>query len=429
MKPLKVLLITRECLRSDSNEGNTLLNLFAGLPVQLSNIYCKPGLPDNAACSSYFQLTDKMAVQSLLKKTPMGCRVEPDLAGQEDNLKGEQENKRLYDLFRNHNWEIFYLFREILWQLAGVKSNALIGFIKEVSPDVIVAPLCYSRYVLRLQRLAIKIAGAPAITYIYDDIYSLRQFRVSPVYWLNRFLLRRAIRKTLPLYQFAYTMTEQQAKEYKKYFKLPMKILRKGAEISLHTITKHRGVRLIYAGGIYYGRDRTLARVAAAVKVLRDQGNDVELHIYTGSPLKTRMRLKLQDGVASFVHPAVSAGELKQHYAESDIALHVESFQIKNALLTRLSFSTKIVDCLASGCAVLAICPSINAGWQYLKAQDAAICVDKLDQILPTLKELVSNGILRGEYSKKAENCLQANHDAYKVKDMLYADIQSLVEG
>lgn len=43
MEPLKILLITRECLRSDSNEGNTLLNLFAGLPVRLSNIYCKPG--------------------------------------------------------------------------------------------------------------------------------------------------------------------------------------------------------------------------------------------------------------------------------------------------------------------------------------------------------------------------------------------------
>lgn len=79
MKPLRVLLITRECLRSDSNEGNTLLNLFEGLPVKVSNIYCKPGLPNNDICKDYFQLTDKMALRALLRGMPMGCRVKADI--------------------------------------------------------------------------------------------------------------------------------------------------------------------------------------------------------------------------------------------------------------------------------------------------------------------------------------------------------------
>lgn len=423
---LRVLLITRECLRNDSNEGNTLLNLFAGLPVQLSNIYCKPGLPDNGICNSYFQLTDKMALQVLLKKAPMGQRVELALAEQTVAAKGEQENKRLYDLFRNYNWEIFYLVREILWQLAGVESEALAEFVRQAAPDVIVAPLCYSRYVLAIQRFAIKTAKVPAVTYVYDDLYSLRQSRLSPIYWLNRFLLRGAIRKTMPLYRFAYTMTEQQAQEYQKYFNIPMKVLCKGAALSSSSGRKHDGLRLIYAGGIYYGRDQTLVKVADAVRKLREEGNDVELHIYTASPLKRKMAAQLNDGVASIVHPAASSEELARSYDKSDIALHVESFQKKNALLTRLSFSTKIVDCLASGCAVLAICPPINAGWRYLKENDAALCVEDPKAVEKAVRELVTNPQLRTRYKKKAMVLLREKHDERRVRQGLLEDLSAL---
>lgn len=428
MEPLKVLLITRECLRSDSNEGNTLLNLFTGLPVQLSNIYCKPGLPDNATCSDYFQLTDKMALRAILNKSPMGRRVKPESDEQTSVSKGEKENKRLYDLFRNHNWEIFYLLREILWQLAGVESKELEKFVQEAAPDVIVAPLCYSRYVLAVQRFAIKTAEVPAVTYIYDDLYSLRQFRISPLYWINRILLRRAIRKSVPFYRFAYTMTEQQAEEYKKYFDLPLKVLRKGANLRAIPTAKHKEVRLIYAGGIYYGREKTLGQVAAAVRALQTEGVDVELHVYTSSPLKRETQHCLNDGRASFVHPAVGTEELESCYHASDIALHVESFQKKNAMLTRLSFSTKIVDCLASGCAVLAICPSINAGWQYLKKNDAALCVDREADIEAAVRELVLDGTMRKCYSEKAAHLLRKNHDERRIKQGLYEELLALAE-
>ena len=230
----------------------------------------------------------------------------------------------------------------------------------------------------------------------------------------------------MPYYHFAYTMTEQQAREYKRYFDIPIKILRKGAKVRQHAVKEHCGVRLIYAGGIYYGRDQTLARVASAVRVLKEQNVDVELHIYTGSPLKKKMAACLNDGVASFVHPAVPAEELACCYAQSDIALHVESFRKKNALLTRLSFSTKIVDCLASGCAVMAICPSNNAGWQYLKDQDAALCVCVPAQIAPMVKKLVEEPILRKELAKKASECLIKNHDEKDIKGMLYRDLCAL---
>ena len=429
MKKLRVLLITRECLRTDSNEGNVLLSLFQGQPMELANICCKPGAPDTDLCAATFQLTDRMALDNLLRRAPMGRRVEPALAEAAPEKEEQVGNKAFYDFFRRHNLPVFFCAQELLWKLADFRGGGLEAFVKEFAPEAIFAPLCYSRFALAIQRYVIGLAGAPAVTYLYDDLYSLRQLRFSPVYWLNRFLQRAAIRKTLPCYRFAYTMTEQQADEYGKILGVPMKVLRKCADLPapLPPQDLHEGVRLIYAGGVYYGRDRTLAEVAAAVRTLRAEGRSVTLDVYTASPLSRKARTRLDDGAGCRVHPAVSYAALQEIYRQSDVALHVEGFRKKDALVTRLSFSTKIVDCLASGCAVLAVCPGMNAGWQYLQAEDAALCVCASQGVEAAVRKLVCQPELRREYAQKAAKCLRENHDPQRIREELLRDLTGLV--
>lgn len=421
---LRVLLITRECLRTDSNEGNVLINLFENQPMELANIYCKPGVPDKDICQGrYFQLTDKMAFNNVLKHEKMGEIV----AAEQTNLEtqnAQKENKKFYDFFRGHNWEIFYLGREILWSMADFQGEKLDSFIETFSPDVIFAPLCYSRYVLRLHQYVIKRANCPAVTYIYDDLYSLKQLRFSPIYWLNRFLLRAEIRRSLPYYKFAYTMTEQQAVEYERMLDIPMKVLRKAGPSAEIEKVPHEGIRIIYAGGTYYGRDKTLTYVADAVRSLNQQGVRIQLDIYTSSPIKAKLKKKLDDGECCYLHGVVPFDELQKIYAASDIALHVESFEKKNALLTRLSFSTKIVDCLASGCAVVAICPNINAGWQYLRDEKAALCIDDVRQVADKLGDVIKNSELRNDLLLCARRCLEMNHNQMQTEEQLMNDLK-----
>jgi hypothetical protein len=424
---LRVLLITRECLRTDSNEGNVLINLFENQPMELANIYCKPGVPDVDMCyGRYFQLTDKMALCNVLRRETMGENVTAEESPTVSS-SAQKENKKFYDFFRGHNWEIFYLGRELLWSLADFRSMKLDGFIEQFNPDVIFAPLCYSRYVLRIHQYVIGKAKCPAVTYIYDDIYSLKQLRFSPVYWLNRFLLRAEIRKSLHHYRFAYTMTEQQAAEYGRMLGIPMKVLRKAAPSETIAKVPHEGIRLIYAGGTYYGRDKTLTYVADAVRKLNQQGEKVQLDIYTGSPMKARFRSKLDDGKFCHVYGIIPFDELQKQYAASDIALHVESFRKKNALLTRLSFSTKIVDCLASGCAVVAVCPKINAGWQYLRDEKAAICIDDVKQVYEVLSDLICNDKIEAS-ARRARACLKAKHEYHIITNGLCENLLEIAK-
>lgn len=429
MRPLRVLLITRECLRTDSNEGNVLLNLFTGQPVELANIYCKPGLPDTDICTGYFQLTDRMALDKILHRTPMGKVVGPSEQVETETSSGEHENKAFYNFFRIFNFTTFHCLRELLWKLADFRSPKLDSFVTQFAPDIIFAPMSYSWFVLAVQRYVIQLSNAPAVTYIYDDLYSLKQYHFSPIYWAHRLLQRRAIRKTIPYYQFAYTMSEQQAEEYGSMLNIPMKVLRKCYVFSPEESKREARdeVRIIYAGGIYFGRDKTLSMVADCVRSLRKEGCPVSLDVYTASPLSRKSRKHLDDGDGCRVHPVVSAAKLKELYGQSDIALHVESFQKKNALVTRLSFSTKIVDCLASGCAVLAICPPINAGWQYLKSEDAALCIGDKTQIEGALRRLVNDAKMREEYANQALECLRRNHNETQIKQKLYDDFTDLI--
>lgn len=426
MGKIRVLLITRECLRTDSNEGNVLLGLFSGIDAEYANIYCKPGLPDNSLCGGYFQLTDKMALENILHRKPMGRRVQCE-NGINAAQTAEVEKRGFYDFFRRHNLPVFYAARECLWSMADFRSGELDSFVRGFAPDVIFAPLCYSMYVLAVQRYVISLAGCPAVTYIYDDLYSLRQISFSPVYWLCRFRQRRLIRKTLSFYRFAYTMCAQQAREFGRYFDIPMRVLPKCAGAVQQPERPADGtVRLIYAGGVYYGRDKTLAAVASAVRELNAAGVSARLDVYTSSPLKKAAAAALDDGQCCFVHAAIPANDLRRAYAQSDIALHVESFDKKNALITRLSFSTKIVDCLASGCAVLAACPEMNAGWQYLHYEDAAVCVNTSSKLKAAVNNLVYDREYRKSYEIKARICLEKNHDSKKICCQIENDIRHL---
>lgn len=430
MKKLRILLVTRECWKHDSNEGNVLTSLFEQQPFELANIYCKPGLPDNGVCHRYFQMTDKMALGSLLNRSTMGREISETPIAENHEKTGEAEAKGFYDFFRKNNWELFYLLRDSLLLASHWEKGPLAKFVDTFSPDVVFAPMCYSRFVLAVQRFVIRRSGVPAVTYFYDDLYSLRQFRFSPIFWVNRFLLRKAIRKTLPFFAYAYTMSEEQALEYHHMLKCEMRILRKCATVSNESGYPHASsLRLIYAGGIYYGRANTLVCVAKAVQNLNSNSKiSYRLDIYTPSPLTKHQTKRLNDFKCVFTHSAVDSNTLAQKYGESDVALHVESFSLKERLRVRLSFSTKIVDCLSSGCAVLAIGDNKQAGVAYLAAEDAAVCVTNLSDVVSVVQRLGENSALLQSYQKKAAACVQRNHLPEIVRATLRQDLEQLAE-
>ena len=143
---------------------------------------------------------------------------------------------------------------------------------------------------------------------------------------------------------------------------------------------------------------------------------------------RPKSRPKLSPERYIYMKGAIPPTQLAEEYQRADVALHVESFDRKFRLATRVSFSTKIIDLMATGCAILAVCWNRHAGYQFLKEHDAAFCVDKYKDILPLLQKLVENPKFIKEYSKKAYDCGKKNHSRKAIQAQMKQMFEKIIK-
>lgn len=429
---MKILVISGEVWQDKTNGGNVLTNMFRNSDWEFAQIYCNPGMPENNICKKYYQMTDSMVIRNFILHRPIGKYFVFD-ASKQDNTKEvnkiEMPNKNFYKFFRSHRLGIFYFIKHRLWNISNWNNNNLKKFLDEYAPDIIFAPCYGDKFMLRLTRFVGDYTGKKIISYVSDDVYTLKQFNLSPFFWLDRFSVRNQLRKTISYYSLIYTMTDAQKRQFECDFNANMKILRKSTPYFLEEKEKkiNNPLRLVYAGGIYLNRWKTLKILTDVIKEINKGGVKIILDIYTANEITKKINKALNDGVNSFIHAAVSQKELQIIYQNCDIALHVESFDIKNKLLVRMSFSTKIIDCLSSGCAVMAICDEKQGGIDYLKKEEAAICISDLNDIYKKLIEIVEDNEIVYKYKKRAKECCLRNHDVNQIEDMIKKDFESLV--
>ena len=139
------------------------------------------------------------------------------------------------------------------------------------------------------------------------------------------------------------------------------------------------------------------------------------------------MRKRLNDGRNCFLHEPVSSEKLRKIYYKADIALSVESFDLAYKLSTRVSFSTKIIDCLESTCAVMMIGWKENTGYEYLFDKNAANCIGNAKLIEEKLKEILSDLSILEEYRRNAYRCLLKYHRRKEVQECLYKDLIEVI--
>lgn len=429
---MKVLIISAEVWQEKTNGGNVLSNMFRNMDWEFAQIYCNPGMPENKICSKYYQMTDGMVIRNTFSHKPIGKEFKFVFEEDESERqieKVELPNQRFYSFFHKYRLGVFYFAKHLLWNISNWKNENLKRFIDDFSPDIIFAPCYGDKFLLRLARFVGDYTGKKIISYISDDHYTLKQFSISPIFWIERFILRSELRKTFPYYSLVYTMTETQKVQCERDLHANMKILRKAAPYVNVQNDKlvNSPIRIVYAGGIYLNRWKTLKMLVDALKEINKDGMKAILDVYTANEITSEISKALNDGINSIIHHSVSQSELAQIYQKSDIALHVESFDLKNRLLVRMSFSTKIVDCLSSGCAIMAICDSKQGGFEYLNSENAAICVSNIEEIKQALSRVIEDKHLIMEYANNAKQCCIRNHDVNKIEEMIKRDFENLV--
>lgn len=420
---MKILIVSYESWRETNNGGNVLSNIFTAFPdADIAQVYCCGEQPQNAVCKKYFQISDGMLLTKEKGRRLAQQDYSTDEPGQPEVLENQIKGK-IPAIFN----EAALLARELLWTVTNWKTQALKDFVLDFCPDVIFAP-CYSYFHVTKLALHIKaIARCPMISYISDDNASLKQFRFSPSFWVNRIITRKWIRRLFSQCALVYTMTQLQKEEYEAKYGCPMKILCKSAEFAPRDRETGDPIRFLYAGGLYLNRWKILAQISAALAAVNQTGVRAQLHIYSGSKLKPNQTALLNDGKNAFLHNAIPYRELVERYRQADVAIHAEAFDLKNRLITRLSFSTKIIDCMSSGCAILAVGPAGQAGISYLRDNDAAVCVSDTKQLSCVISELVEHKERISVYAQKAYELGRKNHIKARIDEELRRDFADIV--
>ena len=426
---MRILIVADEVWNDLLHGNNVLTNWFTGFDAEFAEIYCSPGLPNNKICRTYFQVTDSMMVRSIIGKRagrPFACKTEDITVA--TNVAAPS---RFYRFMKSISSNLLLIVRDFIWLTGRYDKRALGRFIDDFHPDVIFCPRLLTPKLLRLERMISKMSSAPMIAFTGDDEASLREYSLSPFYWLRRLSFHWAFEKFVPhIYRYYFMHSREQAEEYAARYKIPTEVLFKAGDFSEQMFKKgpHGPIRMVYAGRLYCNRWKTLAAIGEALSIINRHEVRMVLDIYTQEEVSSKRRKLLHDGRSIFLNGRVAPSELVRIYKDSDIALHVESFDRKYRLATRVSFSTKIIDLMASSCAVMAICWEGQTGYRYLKEQDAAFCVSSENEILSMLSYIVEHPQQIPVYAEKAWRCGRKYHDRASIQKQIRSVFQKLSE-
>lgn len=429
---MNILIITDVLWRNNNGVGNSYSNIFSNMPdIKVANICCQEGKSDNNISSSCFQISEARLLMNLInKKIPTGV-IESSRREVDGNSSKVKTRKYIRILMRTRLQLLFWI-RNLIWKLGRWKSNELILFLDSFKPDLIFAQLQDKIYLNNIVEYIQDYVKCPLVLYVWDDVYSLKQFSLSPLFWIDRFHQRFSIRSLMKKCSKLYTISIEQEEEYKKTFGIETGLLYKGKNFYDKKIqcknNKEKAVNMLYTGNLYSGRYNTLLKIC---KMIDDyncnkKNSRIQLHIYSGTSLSNRQVLKLNRQSGCYFHGAVSEKEVSSFQENADILLHIEPVSLKGSLLCRLSFSTKLVDYFYKGKCIFAVGHKRCASMAYLRRNDAAIISTSLSDTKEKLIMLVENDRLIKEYAEKAWECGKRNHQISEIQKRLKLDFDTL---
>lgn len=429
MKFPRLLIISRDAWNTTNNTGNTLSNFFSQWDKEkIANIFCRAEMPKNDICEKYYQITELDLLKNIFKKTKVGrsyngkqLHINPTIIKQE---------KQIYNFFKIFRFTIFLFAREVLWKISKWRNDNLKLFLTEFSPDIIYMHVYDSFYMHDILKYAKDVTNAKVVLFFSDDVCSLKQFSLSPFFWLQQILFIRKVKLSLQITSKIYGASEMLCNEYSSLLNRNFIPLYKYGNFQKIKLKKEHSIPLIltYTGNLYYNRWKILSKIATELRKINENGIKAQLYIYTNSIISKRIYKAINIKGSSYLLGGISYKKVMEVLLKSDISVHAEAFNLKSRLATRLSFSTKIIDYFESNSCIFAIGYKKSASIDYLLKNDIAIVATKIKEIKIKLEKIINNPGIIKEYREKAWEWGKKNHSASKTQKNLYNDLTELAK-
>jgi len=291
--------------------------------------------------------------------------------------------------------------------------TSLFHFIDDFNPEVIYTNVENARICFLLQEIQNR-KGLSIVPHFFDDfpttIYSANLSKIQKFFFNKK--LKKLIAQAPACLCISEAMCTEYTKRYKRseFFPL-MNSVEKfygNANFELKP-SKERKLRICYAGTLHYKRDEILILLCHMFILIKDL--QFEFTIYT--PEKDWNTYKNRFNMFE----NVMYGGYKDReniftiMCESDILVHVESFDNSIQNVTRFSISTKIPEYLSTGNIILSIGPRGIASIDYLAVNSVAYIIDDINDNF--LFKKILNSIFNNnnaEIKKNAKTLFEKNH-------------------
>lgn len=424
---MKILILSNTPWSNDNSFGNTYSNLFGGIEnLQIANIYCRYGIPNNDIVSKYYYIDERKILKSVITRN-----METGIDFERNNIPFDNGSFNLqnsiYKIGRKNRFEFYYFFRNIIWKLGRWKTKKIINFIDNFDPDIIFQPIYYSSYLNDIVFFIKKHTGKNMIGYVSDDVYTNGYFSLSPFYWVNRLMIKPKVKKVIKSCSYLYTVSGIQKKEYKELFKVNTGILQKNAYFTQYIPYKSNfnELKFVYTGNLGDGRIDILFKIAASIEEINNSlKSSIELHVYSGTLLTKKQQKMIQKNNSFKYFGLVDCSQIKTIHDNADLLVHVESFEKKYMRKTKQSFSTKITDYLSASRCIFAVGPKGIASIDYLINNNVGLVSTNYDEIKDKIIEVKDNLDILNRYAESAYNYGQK----YNSKDNVQRELLNTIK-
>lgn len=405
---MKILLITRTALKSETSTGNTVNYLFSWAKKEdLSNVYFRTEMPNMDFCSSYYCIPETELIRYFFKRKNVGFNFVFDSS--KDLSVEEEKEKQMYNRFKRKRLFVSLWAREVLWSLTAKKwKKGLIEYIKQVKPDCVYMPIYDCFYMHKILAIIKKAFNIKIVLYSGDDFFSFNRYRLSPFYYINQLFLRKHISRSCKSASSVLCFSEKETEILRKSFGEKVKQINKGfpkskdARYSFSLPNKGRFFEMLYVGNINYGRINTLLLLASTIKSIDTLRNHFHITFYTQNQLSRKQLDSINKNDCITFGGNLSRDKFSETVAASDILLNIESFKKKDIERVKSSFSTKIVDYLFSSKCILSVGPIEDNSIGFLAKREACLTAVNPSLITKVLASIIGNATLLNEVSKRA---------------------------
>ncbi len=357
---MRILIIANNAISKTANNGKTLRSFLRGISSEnIAQFYTGTNeLPDIDVCKNYYRVTEFQVLKSICSlsfKAKNSHQRHMENVGGLNALAIDDSNtlKKIKGNAKN-----LAFIREFIWDFKTWDTKALDQWISNFKPTIIFAVLGNCGFLHKIAVYLKQRYKIPLAVFFTDD-YVINDDSKNFIQRLHFKYLNRIYAKTLQIADSAFVIGKAMQEAYEKKFNRHFGVLVNGVDFSGHvhppkTIAIDKPIVISFIGGIHLNRWQSIVKLGSIFNSIPKY--KIELKVYTVRRPNDEILEAFNRSNVAYCG-GLSAEQVINQIKETDILLHVESFDKQNRLYTQYSISTKIPEYMSSNRGIIAYGP------------------------------------------------------------------------